>query len=268
MSMKTSDVSRWEELAAAAALGELDANEQAEVRELPARQRRDLDALRDELERMAGELAAVTFAHATEEMPALTRARIAGLRVAEVPRAEPPPVPSRRSRSRNWPWLVAAAALALAVLGWWRVPLAVRRAESPVARRVSDASHARTALLQQEGTRRIDWKATADVAASGARGDVVWHEGLQRGFLRISGLRANDASQAQYQLWIFDATRDEKYPVDGGVFDVPTDGEAIIPIAAKLRVRAAKLFAVTVEPPGGVVVSKRERIVLTAATGG
>ena len=74
----------------------------------------------------------------------------------------------------------------------------------------------------------------------------------------------NDPSRAQYQLWIFDAKREQAHPVDGGVFDV-RDGEVIVPIHAAIQVFAPKLFAVTVEKPGGVVVSKRERIVLTAA---
>ena len=52
--------------------------------------------------------------------------------------------------------------------------------------------------------------------------------------------------------------------VDGGVFDVPSTGEVIVPITAKLRVGGATLFAVTVERPGGVVVSRREHIVVTA----
>ena len=36
-------------------------------------------------------------------------------------------------------------------------------------------------------------------------------------------------------------------------------------ISPKLHVTDATLFAVTVEQPGGVVVSKRERVVVTAA---
>ncbi len=85
------------------------------------------------------------------------------------------------------------------------------------------------------------------------------------GLLRFSGLAKNDPRGAQYQLWIFDKTRDDKYPVDGGVFDVDQDsGDVIVPISARLPVAQASLFAVTVEKPGGVVVSKRERIVVTA----
>jgi hypothetical protein len=47
------------------------------------------------------------------------------------------------------------------------------------------------------------------------------------------------------------------------VFDVRGD-DVLIPIDAKIDVRDAVLFAVTVEQPGGVVVSKRERLLLTA----
>ena len=75
----------------------------------------------------------------------------------------------------------------------------------------------------------------------------------------------NDQAQRQYQLWIFDRNQDEKTPVDGGVFDITSDGEVIIPIRAKLRVAEAYLFAVTIEKPGGVVVSSRERLPLLAS---
>jgi len=32
--------------------------------------------------------------------------------------------------------------------------------------------------------------------------------------MRFSGLPANDPQQEQYQLWIFDASRGEDYPID------------------------------------------------------
>jgi hypothetical protein len=87
--------------------------------------------------------------------------------------------------------------------------------------------------------------------------------------MRFRDLLANDPDQYQYQLWIFDAERDERYPIDGGVFDVRGDGEeVIVPIRAKLQVLQPAMFAVTVERPGGVVVSNRERICLVAKVGG
>jgi anti-sigma-K factor RskA len=85
--------------------------------------------------------------------------------------------------------------------------------------------------------------------------------------MRFRGLAANDPAVAQYQLWIFDAERNEAYPVDGGVFDVPakSDGDVVIKIDPRLPVSRATAFAITVEQPGGVVVSSRERLPLLAA---
>ena len=98
-------------------------------------------------------------------------------------------------------------------------------------------------------------------------GDVVWDPATQRGFLHFSGLAPNDPAVHQYQIWIFDAGRDKRYPVDGGVFDVPANaGEVVIPIRASLMVRKPAAFAVTVEKPGGVVVSGREHVVALGAT--
>jgi len=87
--------------------------------------------------------------------------------------------------------------------------------------------------------------------------------------MSFRALPPNDPSRSQYQLRIFDGTRVERYPVEGGVFVVdPSKGEVIIPITARVRVSDPKLFAVTVEAAGGVVVSKRERIVVVAKVAG
>ena len=108
---------------------------------------------------------------------------------------------------------------------------------------------------------RINWTPTnRDDAYSG---DVVWSEKLQKGFMRFEGLPINDPKREQYQLWIFDSVQDVSYPIDGGVFDV-TGGEAIVEIDAKLKVVGPAWFAVTVERPGGVVVSDRSRLPLIA----
>ena len=62
---------------------------------------------------------------------------------------------------------------------------------------------------------------------------------------------------------IIDPSRDEK-PVDGGVFDIASFGESIVAIQAKLRVNKPTVFAITVEKPGGVVVSDQTRLPLLA----
>lgn len=54
-------------------------------------------------------------------------------------------------------------------------------------------------------------------------------------------------------------------PVDVGLGGGALFTPVFTDISPKLHVTDATLFAVTVEAPGGVVVSKRERIVVTAA---
>lgn len=95
-------------------------------------------------------------------------------------------------------------------------------------------------------------------------GDIVWSSSSQKGYMRFRGLPANDPSKSTYQLWIFDEAQDEKYPIDGGVFDINENGEIVIPIDAKINVKNPKLFAVTKEKPGGVVVSDRTGIIAVA----
>ncbi len=269
---------RWEELACDAALVGLDEAERAELAALAVP---DDDLLAIEL--AAGEIAAAALATVSDDasLPPMLGAAIVA-RLGPAP-AGPPPARAdgvaRRApkASPAWlPWALAAAAAILAVYGWTRprpeatAPPAPSRDPEPVASIDAgrDTFAERAALLARPGAAELPWKATKDEAAKAASGEVVWHAELQRGFMRFRGLAPNDPTKAQYQLWIFDAERDDAYPVDGGVFDVGPGGEVVVPIEAKLKVGRAKLFAVTVEKPGGVVVSKRERIVLTAAPSG
>lgn len=113
---------------------------------------------------------------------------------------------------------------------------------------------------------KVDWSATEDdlVADQTIAGGVVWSDSADEGYMLFSGLPINDPTQTQYQLWIFDKARSAEQPVDGGVFDINSDGEVIVPIDPKLLVDEAFLFGITVERPGGVVVSEREHLVLLA----
>ena len=94
------------------------------------------------------------------------------------------------------------------------------------------------------------------------KGDVVWSNSAQKGFVRFSNLPVNDKTKEQYQVWIFD--ENQKHPVDGGVFDANEAGEIIIPIDPKIKVQKPKMFAVTAEKPGGVVVSPLEKVMAVA----
>jgi anti-sigma-K factor RskA len=130
------------------------------------------------------------------------------------------------------------------------------------------AAEQRAELLAKSESLKIVLGATKDPASAGVTGDVVWDPVTQRGFAHLVGLAPNDPALHQYQLWIFDGGRDKRYPVDGGVFDMPRAAtEVVIPIHAVLPVLSAKAFAVTVEKPGGVVVSGREHVVALGAAG-
>ena len=98
---------------------------------------------------------------------------------------------------------------------------------------------------------------------SSIKGNIIWSNNKQTGFITISGMPINDSSKNQYQIWIVDPI---KYlnPVDGGVFDITTsEKDVIIPINPKLPVSNARAFAITLEQPGGVVVSSQP-LLLTA----
>lgn len=157
-------------------------------------------------------------------------------------------------------WFVAAACLLLAAVGWLR-PIGKEFKVASVS-----PSQARQQLIQASRETVVrPWKVQQDPAASEASGDVVWNESRQEGYMRFRRLAANDPTIEQYQLWIFDESQDAATPIDGGVFDIPAgQEEVVIPIQPKLKVSGATMFAITVEKPGGVVVSKRERLPLLA----
>lgn len=97
----------------------------------------------------------------------------------------------------------------------------------------------------------------------GVTGDVVWDTDKQLGSMKISGLPKNDPSTEQYQLWIIEENGRE-HPVDGGVFDIKDDGVVYVMMQPKLLTAKPKQFAITVESPGGVVLSKQGKLPLLA----
>jgi hypothetical protein len=225
-------------------------------------------------ERAAAAVSAANLPLPLEPMPAHLRARI------DREAAVTPQGPSRlRTALLVSGWLAAAACLVLAIWSWRtrpRAPVAVvpppTSVTAPSVVVPPPPTHPPTAadqraelLASSKDVVHVDWKPAKDPTGAGASGDVVWSNAEQRGYMRFHGLAANDPRVAQYQLWIFDKGRDAKYPVDGGVFDVSDPGgEVVVPISAKLHVDSPTLFAVTVEKPGGVVVSSRKRIAVVA----
>jgi anti-sigma-K factor RskA len=220
---------------------------------------------------------AITLAelNEVEPMPAHLRVKIetgadvyfADRALADQPLAENGPAGSAIGFWNWFGWAIAAAAcIALAANIYWT------RVNPP--RQIVQGTPTPTPIqLTPEQMREQLLNAGAEIAraeigpgkeAYRPTGDIVWSDAKQQGFIHVKGLPKNDPSKEQYQLWIFDENQDPKTPIDGGVFDVNSEGEVVIPVNAKLRVKGAKVFAITVERPGGVVVSKQEHVAALA----
>lgn len=139
-------------------------------------------------------------------------------------------------------WAVAASLLAVLVYTYWP------KHERTVAEK-------REQLLKDATAKPESFEG----AEKAVTGNVVWSDAKQEGYLEVKGLAPNDPAKEQYQLWIVDGSRtdpDHKQPVSGGVFNVNADGTATISVHAAVVVKDAKVFAVTKETAGGVIVSK------------
>ena len=232
----------------------------------------------EELQKEAGtgdlsasfELTAATLAMAgldtSEEMPEHLRSRI----VADSEKyfADNSRVREREPRGSifNWlGWAVAAAAcIALALNIYF-----TRQPQAPVVRDVTPTPtpeqkltlpQMRQALiLSAPDLARANW-GPGKMNEVKPSGDVVWSDAKQEGYMRLIGLPKNDPAKETYQLWIIAENQDPKTPVDGGTFDINTDGEVIIPIHAKVKALNPQAFAITIEKPGGVVVSEQKKL--------
>ncbi len=163
-------------------------------------------------------------------------------------------------------WYFAAAAALLAVAGWWPAVRDALRRDDPASGRDALLARAPDAI-------RAVFFPLGEFDGAAVTGDCVWSDALQAGFLRFRGLKPNDAAREQYQLWIH--VPNQAHPIDGGVFDAQGGGggggggggDLVVPIGARLPVAGPTAFTVTVEKPGGVVVSDRSRLVLRAEVG-
>ncbi len=243
---------------------------------LSVREADELESLlneRDDVDELALDRAAAALDLARmprpEPLPQALRRRVESDAVRFLARsrgislAEPAPEssPAARPNRRALPWLVAAAGILLALLA--RFPRA------PVEPSAAD-------LYQQlAAAPAASVAAWNDATSAGVTGDIVWDQASQRGVMRLRGLAPNDPARMQYQLWIFDRSRAAPDDtgvafdaVDGGVFDVQAVGaDVYVLVNAKLPVFDPTLFAVTTEPPGGVVkhVTRGDyRVILTA----
>lgn len=266
------DLERLDDLLADRAVFGLDADETAELgRLLAALGRSDDDTHNNDPYELAAAKVATAGVVVDEPLPAVLRDRVlddaAEFEPTMGPNTVAPVGTAPPKTNREWPvytmFAVAAGLLISIYLGspTGDLPPAEQRAALVASAddlvRVAWAPQDDPAVIESEGDAGDE---------NGPHGDVVWSDATQSGYMRFRGLKANDPTVEQYQLWVFDAERNADHPVDGGVFDiVAADGEEqIVPINAKLSITKATLFAITVEKPGGVVVSDRSRLPLLA----
>ena len=264
------------------AAGNLSEDEARELAELSSRTDVELDLQSLELAAAAVMLASTDY----EELPAHLEARILGAAEQHFP----PPVPSRTNEMpaparrvewaaprRSWfdrfGWAVAAAAC-VALIGTvfynqnrvndLQDQIAELKRPSPTPKVLTAAEKRDELIREANDIVRATWTKGNVKGSEGVTGDVVWSDEKQMGYMTFRGLPPNDPNREAYQLWIFEQAELEAFPKDGGVFNVSESGEMVIPIEAKLKTTSPKAFAVTVEKPGGVVRSEREKIAALA----
>ena len=253
--MNPSDLKiRFDELCAGRALGDLTPEEEREWVALASETGLnpdsafellaasiEVDAIQDHLEPLPAKLAARLHQWADETAKSAP---------TNIVRAE---IPAWKAIVANpfSGWAAAAAILILSLL--------LTRKETPIPPAQAEIR------LRSEAKDLIERSFAGIGDFKDAGGKVIWSDQLQQGYMTLSGIPANDPNKAQYQLWVVDPARDADAPVDGGVFDIPSDGSpVVVPIAAKLALNKPQAFVITLEQPGGVVKSKQEKVVALA----
>ena len=243
--------SRFEELCAGRAVGDLTREEEGELSALSKELGLDPDLA---FELLAASIELDFAASRVEPLPTALAARL-HRSAAEMEKSSViiRPVFGAQRGIFQHPFTGWAAAAAIAVVA------AMSMRETP---KISPAQAQQN--LRAQATDLVDRSFSGLGSFKNAGGNVIWSDQLQEGYMTLSGIPVNDPKKAQYQLWIVDTKRDEA-PIDGGVFDIPTDGSpVVIPIAAKLALTQPQAFVITLEQPGGVVKSKQEQVVALA----
>jgi hypothetical protein len=249
----TPSLDRLYDLLAEEALEGLTPAERDELRRLLAR---FPDVEPTQLERAAAALQLGLHRQPPEPLPAGLRDRLAPAPAA-ARRAEPA-ADRRPALHRPSMWYTAFAwtgwAVAAACLVWAVTPALLDQ--------FNNTPEARLHQMERSGATTVTWQPSQGALSRPVDGTVVWDRARQSGYLRIEGLPANDPNREQYQLWLIDGRRDE-HPIDGGVFDVPPSGVAVVPFRPSIGPVDPTKFAITRERPGGVVVTK-QRFLVTA----
>ena len=247
----------------------LSAEEQKQLSDLQRDAGTDDNSLSFEL--AAAAIATVTLDKA-EPMPAALRERIMADAAAHLPKQSAPTYTLEQTSSRGsifgWlGWAFATAACVVLAVNIFYVreqpPIVdVQPTPTPTPEKTVTPADMRNALMASGKALVRGTLGAGSMKDVQPVGDVVWSDEMQTGYVRVTGLPKNDPQKETYQLWIVAENQNPKTPVDGGTFNVNADGEVIIPISPKVKALNPQAFAITIEKPGGVVVSTNPAVAL------
>ncbi len=254
------------------ALGALDGDDLADF----ARYLGDSADLQSEVASFEGVIGRMALLHAGAPPASKHRSRTlgaAGFFPAAVPDVPPPLASATRPRTaapRRAPsWLASAAALAAVAFAglfvWQRAQLGDVRREADALRVEAErleleVSQARLQLasVQEQLGREVAFRELVAhresrqtslaglPAAPAAAARVVWNPGTQEAVLLAAGLDPAPPGKV-YEAWVIAGGA----PKAAGTFQVDRTGKAVLRLPAIEETRAARTFAVTLEPEGG-----------------
>jgi anti-sigma-K factor RskA len=243
---------RHEELVAAFALGLPLGSEQAELQRHLAEGCAVCEGLLADF-RHASTALASGVPEATPP-PELKAKILSAVRFTGPARIEPAPRPASAL-----PWRALAAAAMIGLVALIVDDASLRRQREDLRSQSAELSGklrtAETALAERVLRARVLESEDVQMLMLGgqgpqpdARARVFWSARARRGILLASNL-APLPSDRQYELWVFQQGK----PVNAGVFDVDPKGSALFESTEFPRSdKAVEMFAVTVEPRGGV----------------
>lgn len=270
-------IDRFEELEAGRVLGDLDAEEVREWKELA----RTLGGSTSfSLELTAAAVESEFLVERGDTLPSGLAEKVRAATKAALREGPSAPVPPNVVRG-PWPQLLASARFAWGIAAIFAILLVANllvESDPPPSSASQDQpgydSASKPSQLITEEARDLLARDAIDLLRvpfaglpgfEDVGGELIWSDARQEGYMTLTNLPVNDPTRNQYQLWIVDPSRDEK-PVDGGVFNVlPDQSAALIPIRNPVAVSRPQAFLITLEKPGGVVVSDQKVKVALAA---